>query len=436
MRILITEEALHTGSGHWSSYIGDIASGLRDLGDSVDVAAHRDASEAVLKRVGGIPWLSKNCWIDLSSQGAVGGIRHNLTFKKELGEWINSHASYDWICALTMRLQHLLAFALLARSSCIPQQTRFFLLFVQGFGSYACYGKPPVFKNNPSTILARFCFWLMGPAVHSGRVVLAAETKGMQDELQRFTGLPVQLAPHPVQFSGQPKPSTLDFDGTCSPASGATPERLPEAVFRVVSRNLVRPSTQPITITCPGFARHEKGTDLFQDAIRILLSRPDAGRFHFVLQWPEPFAMPDGSMQGPGADLITDPRVEFLNRNLNTDEYEALLSRTELIILPYRKNSYHHRVSRVAIEAAGHGIPILFTKGTWSEEVAEIAGCGVPIWGESAKELSASILQAAEKYTELKKGAEAGAAQVMGYHSVQTFREILKRRIFHSDTNI
>jgi len=407
MRILIAEEALQSGSGHWPNYIGDIASGLRVSGDNVDVAVHQDATEGVIARVAGTPWFTRNCWVDPKSQGALGGIRHNLTFRKEAASWLRQYEPYDWVCAFTMRLQHLLAFALLARSPFIPSKTRFFLLFVQGFGRYVGHGSPTEFPNTLSTKLARFCFSLMAPAVRSGRVVLAAETRGMQDELQRFTGLPVTLAPHPVEL----KQSLAPKADLPVPPVATTSE--PSALRPT-------PSSFPLTITCPGFARHEKGTDLFQDAIRILLSRPDADRFRFILQWPEPFAMPDGSMLGPDPALLSDPRVEFLNQNLSPEEYASLMGRTDLIVLPYRRSSYHHRVSRVAIEAAGYGIPIIYTKGTWSEEVAELAGCGNPILGESAPEVAEAILKASEKFSELKKRAEAGAARVIEYHSVQT----------------
>jgi glycosyltransferase involved in cell wall biosynthesis len=404
MRILITEEALQDGFGHWPSYVGDIAIGLRSLGDEVDVALHQNATKGVVDRVGGTPWFSRNCWVDPKSQGALGGILHNLTFRKELASRLKQHAPYDWVCSLTMRLQHLLAFALLARSGTIPRKTRFFLLFVQGFGRYAGHGKPTEFPKNLSTMLARFCFWLLTPAARSGRVVVAAETKGMKDELERFTGLPVTLAPHPVHFTDSSK-TTLSTTFR-SQVSGFIP--------------------LPLTITCPGFARHEKGTDLFQEAIRILLARPDADRFRFILQWPEPFAMPDGTMLGPNPLLIADQRLEFLNQNLNSDEYAALLARTDLILLPYRRSSYHHRVSRVAIEAAGRGIPMIYTKGTWSEEVAELAGCGVDIADESAEEVANSILKGSDEVSDLAIRAGVGADRVRTYHSGATLRQLLK----------
>jgi glycosyltransferase involved in cell wall biosynthesis len=404
MRILITEEALQDGFGHWPSYVGDIATGLRSLGDEVHVAVHRNATQNIIARVGGTPWFSRNCWIDPKSQGAMGGLVHNLIFFRELLSWLRNHQSYDWICAFTIRLQHLLAFALLARSGTIPRKTRFFLLFVQGFGRYAGHGKPTEFPKNLSTMLARFCFWLLTPAARSGRVVVAAETKGMKDELERFTGLPVTLAPHPVHFTDSSK-TTLSTTFR-SQVSGFIP--------------------LPLTITCPGFARHEKGTDLLQDAIRILLSRPDANRFRFVLQWPEPFAMLDDTIIGPNPALLKDSRVEFLNQNLNSEEYDALLNRTNLIILPYRRSSYHHRVSRVAIEAAGRGLPMIYSKGTWSEEVADLVGSGVVIADESAENVVKSILKASDEFSDLAILTGSGACRVREYHSVESLRSILK----------
>jgi glycosyltransferase involved in cell wall biosynthesis len=394
MQILIVEEALHSGKGHWPGYIGGIAGGMRAAGDDVEVLTHREASTRVLADVGGTPWFSKNCWVDTGSQGAWGGIRHNFNFRSELADWLHSHSPYDWVCALTMRLQHLLAFALLSRGRMLPGSTRFLLLFVQGFGQYSGAGRPTSFPSSGSTQLARLCFRLLAPAVRSGRVVLAAETEGMQDELQRFTNMPVVLFPHPV-----PPPRSSD--------------------------NRPLTSDNRITITCPGFARHEKGNDLLQEAAKRMLAGSGSDNLRFVFQWPEPFEMPDGTQLGPDPVLFEDPRVEFLNRNLDAEAYETLLARTDLVVLPYRRNSYHHRVSRVAIEAAARGIPLVYTHGTWSGEVAALAGGGVEIWDETAEGVATALRKALAELPALRASAWSGASPVASFHSNETFRSLL-----------
>lgn len=394
MNVLIAEEALQTGTGHWPGYIGGIAQGLRDSGDSVDVLVHQACGPELVESLGGTPVFSRNCWLDPSSQGSLGGLRHNCVFRRELKVWLAARSTpYDVVCALTMRVQHLLAFALLSRSKSISPDTRFILLFVQGFGSYAGPGRPSSFPVSGSTLLARLCFRLMARAVRSNRFVLAAETKGMQDELGRFSGLPVRLFPHPV-----PPPNDA-----AEPSGSAD-----------------------ITLSCPGFARHEKGTDLLQDAILELLDDPSLASIRFILQWPKPFDMPDGSRLEAHEKLIHHPRVEFRNENLNSIEYERLLRRSDIILLPYRRESYHNRVSRVAIEGAGRGKPLVYMSGTWSHEVADITGAGVPIADETAAALATAIRTSVRQFDSLKANATAHAEDVVKYHSVERFRQMMQ----------
>ena len=108
MRILIVEEALETGAGHWPHYIGGLAAGFRAAGDEVDVLVHRKATEAVVEQVGGTRWLRRNCWLDSRSQGRVGGLQHSWFFYRDVLSWLGQQEPpYDWILMLTMRHQHL-----------------------------------------------------------------------------------------------------------------------------------------------------------------------------------------------------------------------------------------------------------------------------------------------------------------------------------------
>lgn len=403
MRILITEEAIQSGKGHWPSYIGDLAGEFRHAGDEVDVLVHREATEAVMAKVGGTRWFSRNCWVDAGSQGKLGGLVHNWYFYKETKRWLVSKPGYDWVLSLTMRLQHLLAFAALSRSGVIPKSTRFLLLFVQGFGQYQGPGKPTTFPNGMSNRLAKFAFRRLAPAVRQDRVVLAAETQGMRDELQRFTGLPVSLFPHPVHNRVN--------QGAQQEEAGSLKQSIG--------------GNQPITVTCPGFGRHEKGTDLLQEAILQWQSRGETGKFHFILQWPEPFEMPGGGCLGADPKLVADSQVELVNENLDAAAYNALLDRSDFVILPYRRDSYHNRLSRVAIEAAGKGIPLIYTAHTWTGEVAELAGGGIRIEEESAEAIVAALAQVAANAPTLVAAARAHTTEVREFHSAASFRRFL-----------
>jgi len=408
MRILITEEALESGGGHWPSYIGDLARRFRAMGDTVDVLIHRDATPELVSRVGGTPWYSRNCWNDSRSQGKVGGLLHNWHFRRETMRFLRSQQPYDQVLALTMRMQHLLAYAVMSRSGKIPASTSFVLLFVQGFGQYAGPGVPTTFPKSFSSRTARIAFGALAPAVKSGRVILAGETAGMCDELHRFSGLPTTLFPHPVHLPGT--------------------ELENESTSEEIGNKEVTESDKVLTVSAPGYARHEKGSDLLHDAILHILDQPWGNRLRFVLQWPEAFGMPGGGTMKPDSKLVTNDRVEFLNQSLDPAAYSALLDRSDLVILPYRSQSYHQRLSRVAIEAAGKGIPLVHTVHTWTQEVADLVGCGVPIQDESTDAIVEALRDAVSRYATIRSAAESGAGKVRSFHTADTFHKLFSSK--------
>ena len=481
MRILIVEEGLKTGSGHWPVYIGGIASELRKAGDEVDVLVHRDATDSVVDSVGGVRWLNKSCWSDKDCQGFVGGLRHSYIFASDLKRWILANEPYDFVCILTMRLQHLVAVTFLEmrcfQSSGFSEKTRktrFLTLFVQGFGEYvegpaaekyrriqggwlgalkmllASRGRYFRFHGSSaypftgSPLLAWSCFRLIRRGVRQGSVVLAAETSQMRGQLENFAKCPVDLFPHPVV-----------------PSHPLNPAQESKSAFidSGFSESTTSPSKNPIVIICPGFARYEKGSDLLLGAIEAIVEErlrkagleptvekklsTESERLHFIMQWPEPFAMPDGRLIGSHEDFASRTEsfqngkylsrsgeevdagitVEFLNHNLTAEEYRRLLRGADFVILPYRKSSYHNRVSRVAIESAIEGVGLIYMAGTWTQEIVKLIGTGVEIAEESVSALKVAIFQAIRHSRKL---SESGRIRVRDYHSTQNFYRILQ----------
>lgn len=398
MNVIIAEEALQKGDGHWPSYIGGMAKYLRTTGHDVEILAHSEASAELLSSLDAQPWFRRNCWREASSQGVVGGLRHNLSHYADLRRWFHScRESPEWLWSLTTRSQHLLAYGLLVRLGLLPRKTRCLLLFVQGFGTYDPDSNTLFFPQTAGIRFARFCFRLLKPAVLSGRVVIAAETAKMREELAAFTDLPVQLLPHPVEWM------TEEEEG-----------------------NNTRPANVgKVSIAAPGFARHEKGSDLLQSALLLLLADPAMDCLHFSLQWRDAFELPDGSSCTPSSSLIDHPRVTLENRTLSSEQYRAFLRECDLVILPYRQSSYRSRVSRVAIEAAGLGIPLIYSKGTWSEELAELAGRGSLIAAETPDAIAEAIRSSLSDREELASKSQAGKVRVRKFHSTAQFIDVL-----------
>jgi glycosyltransferase involved in cell wall biosynthesis len=199
-------------------------------------------------------------------------------------------------------------------------------------------------------------------------------------------------------------------------------------------------------------ARYEKGSDIFQEAIKLILSNEVAsekwrvargenqvqpvtryqqpltvaGRsVKFVMQWPEDFDFPDGRRCAPDPDLLKDERVKFSKDLLTGEAFWDFLQQADVIVLPYRSESYRARVSRVAIEAAILGKPMVYSKGTWISEVVAMVGAGVAIAEETPQSLAEAIQMAIGDLDMLQSEAECGVARVRKFYSVSSFHYLL-----------
>lgn len=431
MRILIVEEALRAGNGHWPRYISDLARGFRSEGDWVEVLGHKDANEKVKTVVEGVvPWLSRDCRVDSRSQGLIGGVRHNFSLNRDLLSWLTVHEPYDWVLSLSTRPKHLLAFAHLALKN-RNSRSRFLLLFVIGPGQRDSQGR---YRMSASNLFAKFCFALLKPAVQRGQVVLAAETLGMRDEIQVFTGLSVVLFPHPVDIPEAAELLISDSRSLMNEECVAADSKQLISVGReaVIGSDCsmlgsdslpTRTPVKPIVVVAPGLARYEKGSDIFQGAIRLVFKNmPSDAPIRFVMQWPEDFILPDSRWCRPDPDLLQDERVEFSNDLLTDDAYLDFLKRADLIVLPYRSESYRARVSRVAIEAVMLGKPIVYTEGTCTQEVVKMAGAGVAVGEESSEALALAICEALSNLPYLQCAAVKRSNKAVDFYSAEKFR--------------
>ena len=210
----------------------------------------------------------------------------------------------------------------------------------------------------------------------------------------------------------------------------------------------------PIVFGCYGAARWEKGSDIFQEAIKLILKNEVASKkcrvasvedkaepatrdslpstaarrpLRFAIQWVEDFQDDSGNLVSIDPWLRKQPQVEVIERYFEGNEYEQRLAQTDVMVLPYR-SPYRLRVSRVVIEAMLNGMPVIATRGTTLFEQAE--ECGVVIGCEEgdAESLSEAMLEMAERFGVLRASAEEkvdGAAQSF---SVVFFRKLISKQ--------
>jgi glycosyltransferase involved in cell wall biosynthesis len=372
----------------------------------------------------------------------------------------------DWIFVPTVLVHHLLGWWLLIKSGWLPQAARV-LLFFPNLPIWLNDSGVPLWNAGPTTKLVAWLFGQLRKEVNSGRVVLGVETLAMQRALESLIRMNVVYMPHPVDFNSETlrhrgketltTESTDDYfvnkqvcawmsqDGASKPDPFASKFAVsPFSESRTRSASIPALDSmiagQPLVFGCYGAARWEKGSDVLQAAIRLVLQKAetlkseklkalDSGcstldSLRFVFQWVEDFQDMEGNWVRLDPWLKNHPQVEVIGRYFQGDEYEECLAKTNVILLPYR-SPYRLRVSRVVIEAMLHGLPVVATKGTTLFEQAKEHGVVVGCENGSAESLAEAIFEACEAFEMMRVSAMERATMAAKCFSVGYFRELL-----------
>jgi glycosyltransferase involved in cell wall biosynthesis len=183
-------------------------------------------------------------------------------------------------------------------------------------------------------------------------------------------------------------------------------------------------SADPIVFGCYGAARHEKGSDILQRAIALVLeNRPDM-RASFVFQWMEDFADEEGQVVRLDPEVAAHPKVQVIREHFSEGGYEKQLAATDLMLLPYR-SPYRLRVSRVVIEGMILGIPLVVTRGTTLWDQASRYGCAKACDEDSAESVAEAILALLDEYEETSRRAKDCRIEALRHFSVAEFRNRL-----------
>ncbi|WP_342646850.1 glycosyltransferase [Mucilaginibacter sp. CSA2-8R] len=399
-RLLIVEEALRDLKAHWFEYIKTIRNSAIKSGWEVDVASNVNAAPEIVKEFSALPVFEHSRYLDnnkskLPGERHYGFILHSMRTQKVLKALFKAQKPYDDVFVPTVLVHHLLAWYYIM-SFDSNRAKHVTLFFVTNPGVWDASKNKAFFPK--STVILKYLLKLFDGLVKAGKVTFAVETKGAKAEFETLSGLPFKLLPHPVPFE----------QDAVTPAAEQGPVAKPVVNF-----------------ACYGFARHEKGSDLFKQAIEEILKRYPDFNGHFHIQWTDAFKMPDSSDCTPGNVLLTHPKVTVINRAVMSEEYNKLLTETDCMVLPYRNSSYHARVSRVAIEAAANAIPMIYTKGGWLEETVSGYGAGIGIDDESVESLINAILEMQTKFSSYQATAKTAMLQARAYYSPQHFVSLL-----------
>lgn len=399
MNWLIVEDALKNRAGHWWEYVSSFRSGLHALGHDVTVLAEKDAEDFISSLEGVHPVMPNSIW-ERMGDGAGRLTRylrvphHGFTTFRTMKKWLRQHPSPDVIFVPTVLVHHLIGWWRLYRSVLRHGDSRLLLFFPNTPLTFNDETGQPMLGQDPTARLFAWLIRQLADGVKSGQVVLGVETHNMRDALTETIGVPFTYLPHPVECN-----RGNHSDGSVG---------------------------EPLHFGCYGAARHEKGSDLLQAAIRKHFENHPESKSTFSIQWLGDFEDTEGRRISPDTVLESDPRVNYIRSFFGDGGYDQQLGKTDVMLLPYRE-PYRFRVSRVVIEAMVRGIPVVATRQTTLWEQASQFGAGLPCELNDVQSLTDAIADI-ERQSKMRGSndnvlatARARSASAIDHFSVKTF---------------
>ena len=392
-RLLVVEEVVKGSLGHWYGYVRAVVAMNRAEGVDARAVTHAKIDPALAREIGAIPAFDRSNWDGVYDgpgrwRSLAGMVRHNWLVYRTMSRILREHGPVDCLFVPTVWLHHVWGWRLLmavhGRSI-----GRLVLLFWMVPGTHLPITKPPVFARSMAII--GWAIRSFSRQIKRGKVVFATDNS-------RLTSL---------------------YQSLC----GTEPVVFPSPLIAPMARQ-ARPGKKPgdaIIFSSLGPPRFEKGIDLLQAAIKACLAQGFSRPVKFVIQWNTAIRDPAGNTYAPDRELLTDPRVEFLNQSLSSADYAAATGATDCMLLPYRHAAYTMRSSGVAIEAATAGIPMVYTRDTWNADLVESCGSGVAIDDGDVAGLVCAIQQIVDHYQDYRDQAAARSVVARQVHSPAAF---------------
>lgn len=365
-RILICEEALSDYKGHFYSWVKAIRKIHLQEGVVVLIACNRGVKQEIKEEFGAIPAFSRNSWSGMyyhkrAWKRYLSVFGHNYFLWREVRTLFRQTGPVDCVLLIAARIHHLLAWRALCQWGLGKDFKRIVIFIVTSEAIYDPSFTSFYFKR--SSLLIRGVLQSFRKMVQDRKVIFAGDSHITCQEYTTLSGIPFQVFPSPA--AGLEACKTDDV----APAQ-----------YEAVT-----------TFVLLGVSVIDKGIDVLQKAILLLLNRAPSLPVRFIIQWAQETIDYEGSRVAIAEGLRQSDRVELITEILDEKEYKSYLHQADFLVLPYRRKVYHNRISGVAVEAAIAGIPMIVTEGTWLQWAVDTFGSGVTFKDGDAEDLANKI---------------------------------------------
>jgi len=327
LRVAYFDASLRDDTGHQANACRHISRELRARGCEVDVFASLQIQKDLAGELGATPCFLLRPYEQLRAISLVDSFIQRLSFGQDLrSAWPAGRHPFVYFNSVLAPQFAAIGKWLAAFPAGEAPVTAIEFGAPSGAGTAGWFAQFPAQYRKASRYFR---------ALEPGRVLLFTFDPAASSEYSELLGLPVAALPPVHRALGPARLRTPDKDGR-------------------------------ITVSFLGQQREEKGVKLLPGIVRGL--RKAGCNVRILVHDGEPAERAVIRTLKELADK--DPSIEFLHRPADPSMWQALLDRTDLLVLPYDPDRYRASYSAVAIEAVSAGIPMVVPRGTSMEALA------------------------------------------------------------------
>jgi glycosyltransferase involved in cell wall biosynthesis len=182
---------------------------------------------------------------------------------------------------------------------------------------------------------------------------------------------------------------------------------------------------RPVRFITVGDLRDEKGFPIVAAAIESLAHDPLFHRMEFFLHcnWsgrsaarpPEPERL----------KRLGAPNIHLIEMTMDETDYIRFLKSGDVLVLPYRQQSYRARTSGVLIEAMSLSKLVIVTDDTWMSDQTAAFGSGLTFPDGDVAALASAMRQCCLNLVSLQKRAIQAQSKVTDFHNANNCLQLI-----------
>ncbi len=182
----------------------------------------------------------------------------------------------------------------------------------------------------------------------------------------------------------------------------------------------------PPVLAYLGTARTEKGYPRLVPLFQQWASQIFHGAVEFIVQ--HEYNVPGGEpLVVEARKLLENYPIQHIADSLSTEDYCAILRKTDILLLPYDRALYKSRTSGIFAEAVACGVPVVVPSGTWMSRTLALRGAGSRYHEDTA--FVAAVENALSTLPALKKQAAASRLDFFKENNpAKLFEQIIEGR--------